>query len=286
MPLNYNFAQDLKSIREIMGLTQEELARQLNVEQVTISRTELEKTMPSEKLMEQVYSFAFQKNIRLNRLKEMFWAEGMGNDKKLLFHGAKGSIVGDINIHAGRANNDFGQGFYTGERYEQAISFVSGFDKSSVYLLCFDYNNLKCREYDVDQKWMMTIAYYRGTLSKYQDHPAIKKLQRDSRECDYIIAPIADNRMFQIINSFIDGEITDEQCKHCLAATNLGMQYVFISDRAIKQVKLLERCYISVNEKEYYKNIRASDAKLGEDKVKLARIRYRGKGKYIDEILT
>ena len=31
-----------------------------------------------------------------------------------------------------------------------------------------------------------------------------------SRDCDYIIAPIADNRMFKIIDSFIEGEITDE----------------------------------------------------------------------------
>ena len=38
-------------------------------------------------------------------------------------------------------------------------------------------------------------------------------------------------------------------------------------------------------EKEYYKKMRNSDAKLGDDKVKLARIKYRGKGRYIDEIL-
>jgi hypothetical protein len=44
--------------------------------------------------------------------------------------------------------------------------------------------------------------------------------------------------------------------------------------------------YISKNERKYYKNIRTSDAKLGEDKVKLARIEYRGQGHYIDEILN
>ena len=132
----------------------------------------------------------------------------------------------------------------------------------------------------------MTIAYYRGSLDKYRDHPIIEKLRQDSRDCDYIIAPIADNRMFQIINSFMDGEITDEQCRHCLAATNLGFQYVFTSEEAIRHVSVLERCYLSENEKEYYKGIRSSESKLGDDKVKLARITYRGKGKYIDEILT
>ena len=113
----------------------------------------------------------------------------------------------------------------------------------------------------------------------------IKTLIEQSKDCDYIIAPIADNRMFQIINAFIDGEITDEQCKHCLAATNLGMQYIFISERAVSQAKILERCYISANEREYYKNIRLEEAVLGDNKVKLARRQYRGKGQYIDDIL-
>lgn len=51
--------------------------------------------------------------------------------------------------------------------------------------------------------------------------------------------------MFEIIDSFIDGEITDIQCQHCLSATNLGMQYVFVSEKALSQITLLERCYLT-----------------------------------------
>lgn len=54
----------------------------------------------------------------------------------------------------------------------------------------------------------------------------------------------------------------------------------------MKKPRILEKCYISNKEKEFYKRIRTDESKLGEDKVKLARIKYRGKGKYIDEILT
>lgn len=283
--MDYNFADDLKAIREILGYTQFEIAEQIGVEQVTISRNELRKTKPSNQLMERVYNFAFNKKIQLNRLKEMLWIEKLPSNHKLLFHGAKGIIEGPLNVHVGRINNDFGQGFYTGETYVQAISFVSGFEGSSVYYLDFDYQNLKCKEYFVDQEWMMTIAYYRGALNNYKNHTIVQKIIRDSRDWDYIIAPIADNRMFKIIDSFIQGEITDEQCKHCLAATNLGKQYVFVSNLAISQLKVVERVYLSDNEKNYYKEIRISDSKLGDDKVKLARIQYRGKGKYIDEIL-
>ena len=284
--MNYNFEQDLKAIREILELTQSELAAQIGVEQVTISRNETGKTIPSARLLEQVYCFAFEKNIKLNRLKEMLWMENLKQNHKLLFHGAKSEIEGKLDVHRSRSNNDFGNGFYTGEHYDQAISFVSGFEKSCVYFLDFQEKGLNCKKYEVNQEWMMTIAYYRGALDEYKDHPMIRKLVEQSKACDFIIAPIADNRMFQIINSFILGEITDEQCKHCLAATNLGYQYVFVSEKSIKNVKIIERCYISANEKEYYKNIRSADAKMGDDKVKLARIQYRGKGRYIDEILS
>lgn len=284
--MKYNFSEDLKSIREILGFSQKELAEKLGVEQVTVSRNELEKTKPSARFLESVYSFAFAKKIKINKLKEMLWRDALGINEKLLFHGAKSEIEGKIDIHRGRKNNDFGQGFYTGESYEQAISFVSGFANSSVYYLSFNDKNLKCKQYDVNQDWMMTIAYYRGTLDEYKDHPIVRSLVAQSRDCDYIIVPIADNRMFQIINSFIAGDLTDEQCKHCLAATNLGMQYIFISEKAVSQVKLIERCYIADNEREYYKNIRNEESKLGEDKVKLAKRQYRGQGQYIDEILA
>lgn len=284
--MEYNFNKDLKAIRTILGITQSELAEIIGVEQVTISRNELGKNNPSQELMEQVYRYAFSRNIQINRLKLMFWQEKLEANHKVLFHGAKSSIEGDIDINTGRPNNDFGQGFYTGESYEQAISFISGYDKSCVYYLDFDNKGLKCKRYKVDTDWMMTIAYYRGTLDEYSGHPIVMNLLKESRECDYLIAPIADNRMFQIINSFISGEITDEQCKHCLAATNLGAQYVFVSAKSVRSLKIIERCYVSANEKEYYRNIRSSDAKLGEDKVKLARIEFRGKGRYIDEILS
>ena len=262
------------------------MAEQLGVEQVTISRNELRKTKPTNQLLERVYNFAFDKKIQLNRLKEMLWIEKLPSNHKLLFHGAKGIIEGPLNVHAGRINNDFGQGFYTGETYAQAISFVSGFEGSSVYYLDFDNQNLKSKEYFVDQEWMMTIAYYRGALDNYKNHTIVQKIIKNSRNCDYIIAPIADNRMFKIIDSFIQGEITDEQCKHCLAATNLGKQYVFVNDLAVSQLKIVERVYFADNEKNYYKEILSSDSKLGEDKVKLARIQYRGKGRYIDEIFV
>lgn len=207
------------------------------------------------------------------------------SNHKLLFHGTKRIIEGPLNVHVGRKNNDFGQGFYTGETYAQAISFISGYDWSSVYYLDFNSQNLKCKEYHLNQEWMLTIAYFRGRLKGYEDHPIIKNLINKIENIDYLVAPIADNRMFRIIDSFIEGEITDEQCIHCLAAINLGFQYVFKTERALSQVRIVERCYLCSKEKEKYQIIRLEDNKVGDTKIKMARRQYRGQGQYIDDIL-
>ena len=75
--MNYNFSEDLKSIREILGLSQSEFASQLGVERVTVSRNELGKTKPSSNFLESVYSYAFDKKIKINKLKEMLWLDDL-----------------------------------------------------------------------------------------------------------------------------------------------------------------------------------------------------------------
>jgi hypothetical protein len=132
---------------------------------------------------------------------------------------------------------------------------------------------------------MLAIAYYRGRLEEYKNNKKILDIIKSIEYSDYVVAPIADNRMFEIIDQFIEGYITDEQCKHCLAATNLGLQYVFLTEKAVSNLKVLEKCYISSSEKKYYIKKQEDYQREGVDKSKLARIQYKGQGKYIEELL-
>lgn len=284
--MDYNFDKDFKAIRDVLDISQKEFAKVLDTEQKTISNIESKDSYPSKTIVESAFTYAFKKDVKINKLKELLCRDNLSHDEKLLFHGSKGEIKGDIDVNFGRGNNDFGQGFYTGESYEQAVSFISTYDDPSVYFMSFDDSDLKCKRYSVDREWMMTIAYYRETLDKYENHPLIKKIIKESRDCDYIIAPITDNKMFETINEFIEGNLTDEQCKHCLAATNLGMQYVFLTEKAASRLKIVERCYVCDKEREHYKKLKEDYRKLGNDKVKLAKAQYRGIGKYIDEVLA
>lgn len=284
--MDYNFDKDFKAIRDVLDISQKEFAKVLDTEQKTISNIESKDSYPSKTIVESAFTYAFKKDVKINKLKELLCRDNLSHNEKLLFHGSKGEIKGDIDVNFGRGNNDFGQGFYTGESYEQAVSFISTYDDPSVYFMSFDDSDLKCKRYSVDREWMMTIAYYRESLEEYENHPLIEKIIKESRDCDYIIAPIADNKMFETINEFIEGNLTDEQCKHCLAATNLGMQYVFLTEKAASRLKIVERCYVCDKEREHYKKLKEDYRKLGNDKVKLAKAQYRGVGKYIDEVLA
>ena len=283
----YIVDKDIQVIRELRDMTQDDFAKDIGVSRSTIERWEGNEVEISEVNIEKIYTYAYKHNIHMNSIKEQLYREDHTNQNhQVLFHGAKSIIDGSLAISKSKENNDFGRGFYCGETLEQAAMFVSFYPKSSIYIMDFDSTNLKGYTFTVNQEWMLAIAYFRGRLGEYKNTLQIKKLLQKLEDVDYIIAPIADNRMFQIIDTFIEGEITDEQCRHCLSATNLGYQYVFKTEKALSQIKLLERCYLCQYEKEMYKSKRQQDNKVSEDKVKLARKQYRGQGHYIDEILV
>lgn len=282
----YEIRQDIESVLEITGLTIEELANELNVTRATVSNWLNGRVSISDRHLDAFYSYVYRKGVRLNRIKEQFYREDVINGNEvLLFHGAKTVIDGKLSLGYNKKINDFGNGFYCGESLEQSVMFVATYPNSSLYMLKFDPTGLKKKEYKVNREWMLTIAYHRQSLDKYTNNKLIREIVGATEGVDYIVAPIADNRMFEIIDSFIDGEITDVQCQHCLSATNLGMQYVFISEKALSSITMLERCYLCKEEKDTYLNARQESFNMNQDKVKLARKQYRNQGDYIEDIL-
>ena len=282
--MKYHISEDLELIRNLLEISLEELAYKLGVSIRTILRMMNNETDSSVDLLEKLYDFAYKNEINLNKIKEMLYQEDHPNSH-IVFHGAKSYLEGPISPLRSKNNNDFGAGFYCGEKYDQAASFVSLYLDSSVYILQFEEKGLKKVTLGVDREWMLAVAYYRGAIKTYKNHPIVKRIIDRIEKADYIVAPIADNRMFQIIDQFIDGYINDEQCKHCLAATNLGYQYVFKTDKAVERLTILERCYLSSSERKDYQSIKRANFNDGENKVKAALMKYKNKGKYIEEIL-
>lgn len=284
--MDFQIMQDMETVMELRNLTKDEFARELGVSRTTVCNWIAGKKAISEKNISSFYEYTFSKGIRLNKIKEQLYREDMErNTELLLFHGAKTRIEGGLRLDCSRRKNDFGAGFYCGESLEQSAMFVSTFPSSSLYMLKFNSIGLNCKEFAVNREWMLMIAYFRERLGDYANSEMIATFQKELVGVDYIVAPIADNRMFEIIDQFIDGEITDVQCQHCLSATNLGNQYVFISERGLKQVEILERCYLTAVEKESYLVSRQENYEINRDKVRVARKQYRAQGNYIEDIL-
>lgn len=282
----YDIVSTLKLVKDYFNFSDEKLASELSISRTTLNNWLNDKKEISDNNLDNLYDYVFDKGMMINEISSYMYIEECNTKTtKALFHGSKQGIIGEISYSKAKDFNDFGKGFYCGENYNQAATFIAPYDKSSVYTIYFDSNKLQSIELDVDQEWMLAIAYYRGTLDKYKSNKYIQKIINRIDKADYIIAPIADNKMFNIIDTFINGEITDEQCKHCLAATDLGKQYVFKTQKCLNNLKLLNRMYICSNERKSLLLEKNKQQLLGQEKVKTARIKYRGKGKYIDEIL-
>ena len=284
--MDFLIEQDIKSVIELTGTSVEELASKLGVTQATVSRWINSRNRITDKHLKTFYEEVYRQGIRLNKIKEQFYREeAIGKNELLLFHGAKTKLEGALSLNCSKRINDFGNGFYCSESLESSAMFVATHPNASLYMLKFRPAGLIARKFSVNREWMLMVAYFRGKLKEYANSTIIKRLLDKNNRVDYIVAPIADNRMFEIIDSFIEGEITDVQCQHCLSATNLGYQYVFISKKALNKITILERCYLAEAEKHTYLSSRQENFLINLDKVKLAKKQYRNCGKYIEDLL-
>jgi transcriptional regulator with XRE-family HTH domain len=281
---NYNFQKDIKTIREVFNISQSVFAEKIGLSRSNIIRYEKGEIVPHKSGLEKVYSFAFDNNLNLNKAKEMLYLDEKG-DNLFLIHGAKDTIVGEINHKHLNGTKDFGAGFYLGLTLDSAASWVAERSNGTCYCFYFDSKKkYKSLTFDVGREWMYLILYYRGAFENYNIPDEILNLVKEVEECDYIIAPIADNNMYETLNSFAYRQISDEQCLHALSANNLGLQYVFKSKRACENLICVDRLYLCENEKKKYLKKKHEFALEGKSKADIAINEYRRKGKFFDEL--
>ena len=280
----YDVKQDIARFLQILDLSLEEFADCSGVSRQTINNILTDSVKPSDEILEKIYSYAYFCEVNLNKSKELLLKDNEG-DSKLLFHGARGEIIGPVDTKHSMPPNDFGNGFYAGESLQQSASWVSRYDSSSVY--CFYLKNISSMNilrFNTDVDWLYIVLYYRGAFNRFVVPNSIKELIDKVEKCDLIIAPIADNEMFKIIDYFSKNEITDEACLHAISATNLGIQYVCKSDLACQNLVFKDRLYLCKKEKDDFLNVKDKLTSEGVEKSRLALIDYRRKGKYFDEI--
>ena len=281
--MKYNVSNDLKFISSFLSITYDRLANLMDIPFETISRIVNESLYPSDDLLEKIYSFIFDKGIKLNQIKVEAYKR---KHNVLLFHGSKSIVVGKPSFEYSRKNVDFGVGFYLGDNYEQSLEFISQTKQGNLYVFSCDYKGLKILELDVSLDWMLYIAYCRQRLEEYSDTAKYQSIKDMLNDYDVVIAPIADNRMFTTIDDFVNSAISSKQAMHALKDLSLGKQIVFKTKKALKRLKMLETLYVCKKEKALAKEKKIQKIFDSESYIVNAYKTYKRQGLYIEEIFN
>lgn len=274
----------IKAIRFAANMNQEQFASALGTTPLSINRWENGKTLPNRMAQTQVYNFCKEHAIDVAQLIIDTKAYGDTDNKLVLYHGSKKGIVGDI-APISRDECDFGSGFYMGTNTLQPLTLVCNEDKPKFYTVELDMTGLTVLTVEIGMDWAMLIAYYRKEMESANGTAIYEKYAHMADGYDVIIGYIANDRMYTELSRFFNRTLTDVALINCLSALDLGKQYVAISEKACKQIKILKEEPLSQLELSLLKDMSAERRKEGIALAEEIEVKYRREGKFFDEIL-
>lgn len=274
----------IKAIRFAANMNQEQFASTLGTTPLSINRWENGKTLPNRMAQTQLYNFCREHAIDIAQLIIDTKAYGDTDNKLVLYHGSKKGIVGDI-APISRDECDFGSGFYMGTNTLQPLTLVCNEDKPKFYTVELDMTGLKVLTVEIGMDWAMLIAYYRKEMESAKGTPIYEKYAHMADGYDVIIGYIANDRMYTELSRFFNRTLTDVALINCLSALDLGKQYVAISEKACRQIKILKEEPLSQLELSLLKDMSAERRKEGIALAEEIEVKYRREGKFFDEIL-
>ena len=201
-----------------------------------------------------------------------------------LYHGSKSGIVGEI-APTSRERCDFGKGFYMGTEKSQPLTLICYYENAKLYTLQVDLSGLKVLDIEVGIDWALLVAYNRGKMESVKGTAIYNRIAGMADGCDMLIGFIANDRMFVVLDRFFKGEITDEALIHSLSALKLGKQYVALTTKACKQIKIVEEKALTEADRKALRveseDHRSRGIALADEICR----QYRREGRFFDEIL-
>ena len=274
----------IKAIRSAANMNQEQFASALGTTPLSINRWENGKTIPNRMAQTQLYSFCQERAIDVAELIIDTKTYDNNSNKLVLYHGSKKGIVGDI-APISRGECDFGCGFYMGTNTLQPLTLICNEDKPKFYTVELDMTGLKVLNVEIGMDWAMLIAYYRKEMESAKGTDIYEQYAHMADGYDIIIGYIANDRMYTELSRFFNKTLTDVALINCLSALDLGKQYVAISEKACKHIKILKEEPLSNLELSLLKDMSAERRKEGIALAEQIEVKYRREGKFFDEIL-
>lgn len=206
------------------------------------------------------------------------------NEIITLYHGSKSGIQGAI-APISRTSCDFGKGFYMGTDRAQPLTLICNYPNAKIYTLSIDLSNLKILNVETGLDWALLIAYNRGKMESVKDSHIYDRLKNLSMGYDIIVGHIANDRMFVVLDRFFNGEITDIALIHSLSALKLGKQYVALTEKACKKIKIVDELTLSKKDRGKLKKESEINRSKGIAMADEICRKYRREGRFFDEIL-
>ena len=279
----------MKQIRSAADMSQKELAEYMGVTFATVNRWENSKATPNRIAQDKLYELCQMKSISLydyilKKIEAEVAALHIAKERLVLYHGSKAGIEGEIALLS-RDKCDFGKGFYMGTQPEQSLTLVCDFDKSKFYVMSIDLKGLDVLDVPADIEWVMLVAFHQGKMDQIKGSAFYKKYKDMSSSYDIVVGSIANDRMFYVLDNFFLGNITDLALVNSLSALQLGRQYVCVTEKACKAVRIEKEIELSHLERKCLQKVseenRAKDVSLADDICR----NYRREGLFFDEII-
>ena len=172
----------------------------------------------------------------------------------ILYHG-NDHVLKEPKYGYGKSDNDYGQGFYTTKDEERAMEWaiVNG-NKEQSYVNTYTIDTTNVNVVNLDDygilPWIAEIVCNRGTRS---ESSAIlgEKLKNeykiDLSRADIVVGYRADDSYLNIVDAFLQNQISVQETTSLLKIGNLGLQYFIKSQKAFKTLKYKENRVVHPN---------------------------------------
>ncbi len=277
------------AIRERLNVSQDELAKMIGISFATVNRWENGHSSPNKAAQLRLYDVCKEHGVDLEEIiDKKIKATVAGFETKpgqiLLYHGSKSGVKGPI-APVSRDRCDFGKGFYMGTEPYQPLTLISDFEQSKFYVVSLELTGLRVLTVNPDLEWAMLVAFNRGKMEEAWGTELYERYAAMRRGYDVIVGSIANDRMFYVLDNFFLGNITDKALVMSLSALQLGQQYVAITEKACRNVKIEAEIELSHLERVFLRDLSESNRVKGVNLANSICRDYRREGRFFDEIL-
>ena len=180
------------------------------------------------------------------------------NEIVTLYHGSKSGIRGKI-VPISREHCDFGKGFYMGTDRTQPLTLICNYPDARIYTLSADLSDLRILDIEVGLDWALLVAYNRGKMDSIKGSA--------------------------IYDRFFNEEITDMALVNSLSALKPGRQYVALTEKACKKIRILDEQKLTEDDRKKLKQESEANRSKGIAMADEICRKYRRDGMFFDEIL-